>query len=140
MLKWLIEIQNHSHLAQSSHMRCKKACSITSIQPVRQMSRGDDQRPITNQVTQRTVNFGLTRRITRNLASVLQIASKPKQHHSLDLRFHLRGQLLDRVVDDSRSLTKRLLTLDTRMKSADCAYTYIRPQRSSHWDTWRCTD
>lgn len=92
-------------------MRCKEAGSITSIRTVRQVSRSDEQRPITNQVSNRAVDLGLARRVSWNLATILQIAGKSKQDHAFDLGLDIRAQLLDRVVHDGTSLTLQLLAL-----------------------------
>lgn len=90
-------------------MRGKAACSVTSICTVRQVSRSDEQRPITNQISNGAVDLGLAWRVSWNLATILQIAGESKQDYALDLGLDVRAQLLDRVVHDSTSLTIQLL-------------------------------
>lgn len=69
------------------------------------MGGGHDQRAVTDQVAHSAEHLDLVLGVIRDLAVVLQVASEPEEHHTLDLVLDVVVELLDGVVDDSTSLT-----------------------------------
>lgn len=74
----------------SIHVRCEKACSITSICTISQMGSSDEQSSITDQIAYCTIDFSLILRESGDSTSILEIASESKEDHGLDFIFHFR--------------------------------------------------
>lgn len=89
------------------HSRRKEGRSIPGIRAISQMGCSDNQCPITNFVARCAVDFSLVLRVSRDLATVLLVASESEENHSLDLVMDFCGDLLERTVDDSTSLAVR---------------------------------
>lgn len=86
------------------HSGRKEGRSIPGIRAISQMGCSDNQCPITNFVARCTVNFGLVLRVSRDLATVLLVASESEENHPLDLIMDFCGDLLERTIDNSTSL------------------------------------